>query len=66
MGADHQPSSQHPLSEAHPPGETTGTDERTSQRLAAPVLAFDLADETARLHEERAWQQGERNREASQ
>lgn len=61
MNADRQHESQQPLSGAHPPGETTGTDERATQRMAAPVLTFNLADETARLHEEHAWQHGERN-----
>jgi quercetin dioxygenase-like cupin family protein len=46
---------------SHPPGETTGTSERMPQRLAAPVLAFDLAYEMAQLHEQAAWQQGDRN-----
>jgi quercetin dioxygenase-like cupin family protein len=48
-------------SRSHPPGETTGTSERAPQRMAAPVLAFDLAHEVARLHEQAAWQQGDRN-----
>ena len=51
----------HPLSKSHLPGETTGTSERAPQRLAAPVLAFDLAHEVARLHEQAAWQHGNRN-----
>jgi quercetin dioxygenase-like cupin family protein len=46
---------------SHPPGETTGTSERAPQRMAAPVLAFDLAHEMAQLHEETAWRQGDRN-----
>lgn len=54
-----QPSTQSPT--AHPSGETTGTDERPPQRLAAPVLTFDLAHEVAQLHEEAAWQRGDRN-----
>jgi len=58
MGADRHPSSQHPPSAGHPAGETTGTDERAPQRLAAPVLVFDLVGETARLHGEHAWQRG--------
>jgi len=53
-------SAEHP-SKPHPPGETTGTSERAPQRLAAPVLAFDLAHEVARLHEQAAWQHGDRN-----
>jgi quercetin dioxygenase-like cupin family protein len=48
-------------SRSHPPGETTGTSERAPQRMAAPVLAFDLAHEMAQLHEETAWRQGDRN-----
>jgi hypothetical protein len=39
---------------AHPHGETTGTDERPPQRLAASVLTFDLARELALLHAETA------------
>jgi quercetin dioxygenase-like cupin family protein len=46
---------------SHPPGETTGTSERAPQRMAAPVLTFDLAHEMARLHTEQAWRQGDRN-----
>lgn len=49
---------------SHLPGETTGTDERAPQRLAAPVLAFDLAREIARLHDEAAWRHGDRNARA--
>jgi len=48
-------------SQSHPPGETTGTGERPPQRMTAPVLAFDLAHEVARLHEQTAWRQGDRN-----
>jgi len=55
------PSPLHPLSKSHPPGETTGTSERPPQRLASPVLAFDLAHEVAQLHEQTAWRQGDRN-----
>jgi quercetin dioxygenase-like cupin family protein len=56
MDTTHQPSSQHPPSEGHPAGETTGTSERAPQRLAGPVLAFDLTREVAQLHEQAAWQ----------
>ena len=56
-----QPSSQHPRSRAHPPGETTGTSERPPQRLAGPLLAFDLTHEVAQLHEQAAWQHSGRN-----
>jgi quercetin dioxygenase-like cupin family protein len=48
-------------SKSHPPGETTGTGERAPQRMAAPVLAFDLMHELERLHAEHAWRQGDRN-----
>jgi len=48
----------------HPSGETTGTDERPARRLAGAALAFDLAREVARLHEERPWRQGDRNAKA--
>lgn len=49
-------------SKSRPPGETTGTSERAPQRLASPVLAFDLAHEVAQLlHEEVGWRQGDRN-----
>ncbi len=54
MGIEHR-------SEPHPPGETTGTSERPPQRMASPVLAFDLAHEVAQLHEQTAWRQGDRN-----
>lgn len=53
-------SATHP-SRPHSPGETTGTSERPSHALAATVLAFDLAHEVARLHEESVWQRGDRN-----
>ena len=45
----------------HPPGATTGTDERPPQRLADTVLTFDLAREVAQLRAERAWHAGDRN-----
>lgn len=48
-------------SHVHLPGETTGTSERAPQRMAAPVLAFDLTHEEAQLHAEQAWRQGDRN-----
>ncbi len=48
-------------SPSHPPGETTGTSERPPQRMASPVLAFDLAHEVAQLQEQTAWRQGDRN-----
>ncbi len=43
---------------SHPLGETTGTGERPPQRMTAPMLAFDLAGETAQLHTEQSWQRG--------
>ncbi len=54
MGVEHR-------SEPHLPGETTGTSERPPQRMASPVLAFDLAHEVAQLREQTAWRQGDRN-----
>ena len=48
-------------SHSHLPGETTGTSERSPQRMAAPMLVFDLAHEEAQLHAEQAWRQGDRN-----
>jgi quercetin dioxygenase-like cupin family protein len=53
--------SNQPRAAAHPPGETTGTEERPAQRLAGAVLAFDLDREVARLRGERAWLAGDRN-----
>lgn len=47
--------------ETHLSGETTGTSERPAHSLTGTVLAFDLASEVARLHEESAWQHGDRN-----
>ncbi len=49
------------VSRPHPPGETTGTSERAPQRMAAPVLAFDLPREVAQLHAQTAWHHGDRN-----
>jgi quercetin dioxygenase-like cupin family protein len=45
----------------HARGETTGTPERPAQRLAAPVLTFDLPAELAQLRGEPAWARGDRN-----
>ena len=45
----------------HAHGETTGTPERPAQRLAAPVLTFDLPAELAHLRGEPAWARGDRN-----
>lgn len=42
-------------------GETTGTPERPAREVAAPVLAFDLPAEIARLHQESGWIGGERD-----
>jgi quercetin dioxygenase-like cupin family protein len=44
-----------------PPGETTGSPQRPAQRVAGAVLFYDLAKEIAGLHQEVAWQQGDRN-----
>lgn len=54
--ADQQTRSSH-----HPPGETTGTPDRPAQRLAAPVMPFDLTDEVSRLRSEPAWIKGGRS-----
>ncbi len=48
-------------SEASLSGETTGTRERAAHALTGTALAFDLAREVAQLHEESAWQHGDRN-----
>ncbi|GEM_PF-301505 len=42
-------------------GRTTGTSERPARQVAAPVLAFDLPAEIARLHQESGWLAGERD-----
>ncbi|GIW07509.1 MAG: hypothetical protein KatS3mg060_2314 [Dehalococcoidia bacterium] len=44
-----------------PPGETSGSAQRPAQRLAGPVLTFDLAAESERLRQERSYQAGDRN-----
>lgn len=50
------------MNEGHqPPGETSGSPRRPPQRLAGPLLAFDLADEVTRLRAEETWQHGGRN-----
>ena len=36
-------------------GETTGTPERPSRKLAAPMMLFDLPAEIERLHQESGW-----------
>ncbi|HTE85597.1 MAG TPA: hypothetical protein VK821_12780, partial [Dehalococcoidia bacterium] len=45
----------------NPPGVTTGSPERPAERVAAPVMPFDLAAELESLHRERSWTAGERN-----
>lgn len=44
-----------------PPGETSGSAQRPAQRLAGPLLTFDLAAEIERLRQERSYQTGDRN-----
>ncbi len=44
-----------------PVGETSGTSQRPSRRLAAPALTFDLADQIATLKQENSWQRSDRN-----
>ena len=45
----------------HSPGETSGSPERAPQRLAEPLLAFDLAVEAAQVRYEHGWRDGDRN-----
>lgn len=52
-GSDHE--------RTRPPGVTSGSPQRPPQRLAAPVLAFDLAREIEQLQAEPAWHTGDRN-----
>jgi quercetin dioxygenase-like cupin family protein len=42
-------------------GATTGSPQRPAERLAGPVLAFDLEREVEQLRQEPAYQQGTRN-----
>lgn len=44
-----------------PPGVTSGSPQRPPQRVAAPVMAFDLASEIEQLYAEPAWRTGDRN-----
>ncbi len=44
-----------------PPGQTSATDERPPQQLAAPILTFDLLREVEQLRTERAWQLTDHN-----
>jgi quercetin dioxygenase-like cupin family protein len=44
-----------------PVGQTTGSAERPAQRVAGPVLVFDLAAETEQLRREPALRQNGRN-----
>src|SRR5437667_11960407 len=44
-----------------PPGVTTGSIERPTSTLAAPVMTFDLPNEIAQLHAETNWAVAERN-----
>jgi quercetin dioxygenase-like cupin family protein/iron-sulfur cluster repair protein YtfE (RIC family) len=50
-----------PQDRDRPPGQTTGSPQRPAQRLAGAVLDFDLSAEIEGLHQETAWQQGDRN-----
>jgi hypothetical protein len=45
----------------HAPGATSGSWERAPQELVGPALAFDLAAESAHLHTELSYQEGDRN-----
>ena len=44
-----------------PPGQTSGSPERAPQRLAGPLLAFDLAVEAAQLRYEHGWRDGDQS-----
>jgi quercetin dioxygenase-like cupin family protein/hemerythrin-like domain-containing protein len=46
---------------SRPAGETSGSPQRPAQRMAGPLLRFDLAAELAQLHQEPSWQRGDRN-----
>lgn len=47
--------------ERPPRGETTGSDERASQRLTGQVMVFDLREEVRQLKDEDPWTDGMRN-----
>ena len=49
------------MGQPHPPGETTGTSQRPAQRLAAPLLTFDIASELEQLRREDTWQREDHN-----
>ena len=55
------PVTEHEQRRHNPPGVTTGSPERSAQRLEAPEMAFDLALELDGLHRERSWATAERN-----
>jgi quercetin dioxygenase-like cupin family protein len=44
-----------------PPGETSGSAQRAPERLAAPVLSFDLAQKLEQLSHETSWERGDHN-----
>jgi quercetin dioxygenase-like cupin family protein len=50
-----------PTSRSRPFGETGGSPQRPGQRLAGPVLTFDLEAELEQLRREATWRQGDRN-----
>lgn len=58
---EEQVMTERPDRDTRPSGETTGSAHRPAQRLAAPVLTFDLASELAQLKEEPSWLRGDRN-----
>ena len=49
------------LTRNRPLGQTSGTEERPAQQLAAPVLIFNLAEEIERLKREEAWRRTDQN-----
>ncbi|MCC6179623.1 MAG: cupin domain-containing protein [Chloroflexi bacterium] len=44
-----------------PPGQTSGSPQRPPHNLAKPITVVNLAQETSTLHQEPAWQHGDRN-----
>jgi quercetin dioxygenase-like cupin family protein len=48
-------------SRSRPPGETAGSQQRSSRRLVGAALSFDLLQEADSLRQEESWQRGDRN-----
>ncbi len=49
------------IGQPHPSGQTPGTSQRPAQRLAAPLLTFDIAAELEQLKREDTWQREDHN-----